>query len=51
MTQLRSSKEIPDAFIAKYVNGKRATPVPPHTMKHTKYSKGKIYYRKPSHKK
>lgn len=51
MTQLRSSKEIPDAFIAKYVNGKRATPAPPHTMKHTKYSKGKIYYRKPSHKK
>ncbi|MEI8004862.1 MAG: SPOR domain-containing protein [Bacteroidota bacterium] len=51
MTSLRTSKEIPDAFIAKYVNGKRATPAPPHTVKHSKYSKGKIYYHKPVHKK
>ncbi|MEI7492489.1 MAG: SPOR domain-containing protein [Bacteroidota bacterium] len=54
MTELRTSKEIPDAFIAKYVNGKRATPAPPHTIKHSKYSKtskGKIYYHKPVRKK
>ncbi|MCX6284145.1 MAG: SPOR domain-containing protein [Bacteroidetes bacterium] len=54
MSELRTSKEIPDAFIAKYINGKRATPAPPHTIKHTKYSKsakGKIYYHKPVHKK
>lgn len=52
MTFLRTSKEIPDAFIAKYVNGKRATPAPPHTVKKSsKYSKGKIYFRKPVHKK
>lgn len=54
MTELRTSREIPDAFIAKYVNSKRATPAPPHTVKHSKYSKspkGKIYYHKPAHKK
>ncbi|MEI6884049.1 MAG: SPOR domain-containing protein [Bacteroidota bacterium] len=52
MTSLRTSKEIPDAFIAKYVNGKRASPAPPHTVKKSsKYSKGKIYFRKPVHKK
>lgn len=52
MTQLRTSKEIPDAFIAKYVNGKRGSPAPPNTIrKSSKYSKGKIYFRKPVHKK
>ncbi|MCX6287916.1 MAG: SPOR domain-containing protein [Bacteroidetes bacterium] len=54
MTELHTSREIADAFIAKYINGKRATPAPPHTVKHSKYSKnskGKIYYRKPAHKK
>ena len=52
MTSLRTSKEIPDAFIAKYVNGKRASPAPPHTVKKSsKYSKGKIYFRRPVHKK
>jgi len=51
MTELRTSREIPDAFIAKYVNGKRANPAPPRTVKHSKYSKGKVYYSKPLRKK
>ena len=51
MTELRTTKVIPDAFIAKYINGKRASPAPPRTVKHTKYSKGKAYYHKPAHKK
>lgn len=51
MTSLRTSKMIPDAFIAKYINGKRATPAPPHTVKHKGYSKGRIYYHKPKKKK
>jgi len=51
MTELRTKKEIPDAFIAKYVNGKRATPAPPKTIKHSRYTKGKVYYSKPKHKK
>ena len=36
MTELRNTKVIPDAFIAKYINGKRASPAPPRTVKHTK---------------
>ena len=51
MTSLRTSKEIPDAFIAKYTNGKRTTPAPPHTTRHSKSYKGKIHYHKPVHKK
>ena len=45
MTQLHTTNQIPDAFIAKYVNGKRANPAPPNTIKQ---SKGKIP--KPTHK-
>jgi hypothetical protein len=48
MNNLRMSKQVGDAFIAKYINGKRASPAPPRTVKH---SKGKIYYHKPHHKK
>jgi len=51
MTELRTTRKIPDAFIAKYINGKRATPAPPHTNKHIRYYKGKKYYPKPVHKK
>jgi hypothetical protein len=48
MTGLRLSKEVRDAFIAKYIDGKRVNPAPPRTVKS---SKRKIYYHKSYHKK
>ena len=51
MNEFKSSHSIPDAFIARYVDGKRASPAPPRTAKSKKTYKGKIYYSKPKKKK
>ena len=51
MNDLRATKEVPDAFVAKYINGKRAGTTTQKALKNSKSYKGKIYYRNPARKK
>jgi hypothetical protein len=48
MNGFRFSKQVKDAFIARYINGRRAAPAPPGKVK---FSRRKIYYPRPHHKK